>query len=749
MPPRWKAVLLAFLWAALAPAVAAAQSDNIRWTGTYKLNADGKTGHLNLMASIDPGYHIYDTEDVGNRLPTDFKIGKDVPVKVTEKFIPDVDAEIGFAPEDGSEEKHFSGIVTWSAPIEFDAAAAPPDEFPVTISGQICDDRGCNNFRSTIAVRRAGAKPTTSDSKFRPADTHVSFQGSASPKFARPGETVTLRIEAEADKGWTIPELISEEAGSAEQQNFPTIVVLNKTNGWRVHPVESESKGDSTPSDKAVWIVRIDVPASAEQKKYGLGGVVAVPARGKDTDNVTSTAAFRMELLVASVTEPGQIPLEFADGSSYEQVKSVHMQRMADDKERAGKYANYSIPTVMALAFLGGFILNFMPCVLPVIGLKIMSFVQQAGEHPARVFFLNVAFAVGVMAVFMVLAVVATRTGWGGLFQEDVFQIVMIGVVFSFALSFLGVWEIPIPGLSGSSVAGKLAARDGFFGAFIKGVITTLLATPCAGPFVIPAIVWALAQPPLLTYLTFAAMGMGLALPYLILGAFPKLVAVLPRPGNWMVTFKHLMGFAMLGAAIFLFGSLKEKFAIPTLSLALAIGMACWVIGHTSVAAEWFDRLKAWAWGLAIVVFGTWVSFFVLISQHELEWNTFSNALLEQKLQEGKIVFVDFTADWCATCKSNERMSLNTRITKQYFQDNNIVALKAKRDKNPEVDPFLEKIGNVGKGIPYYAVFKPGFEEPWQFDGLFITSSQMIKQIEPAVSARVPVDNTAPPVALR
>jgi thiol:disulfide interchange protein DsbD len=141
-------------------------------------------------------------------------------------------------------------------------------------------------------------------------------------------------------------------------------------------------------------------------------------------------------------------------------------------------------------------------------------------------------------------------------------------------------------------------------------------------------------------------MGLGMALPYLAIGLFPRLIGLLPRPGNWMVTFKHAMGYAMLGAGIFLFGSLKEKFAIPTLSMALAIAIACSIVGHTSIGAELGQKLKAWAYGAIVLALGCWIAFYVLIPAHELDWQMFSKVALKEELEKGNIVFVDFTADW-------------------------------------------------------------------------------------------------------
>ncbi len=641
------AVLLTAL--SIFPAHAAAQTaDNLNWTSSFTVEPNGVDGRLNVTVEIEPGFHIYPTKNTAPSIPTKFSFKKGFTgATIVGEFEPDADPVTAFDPNNNKVSNHFEGTVTWSSAIKFNSDAKfSALAIPVEISGQICNELGlCNQFKSKTDARLIAE--TRASDVFRPEFAHAAFKGTLTPKAARPGQTVTLRIQADADAGWTIPTL-SEQSSTIESSAKPTIVVLNKTNDWKVRDVVVEPASAESPN-KTIWAIRVTIPNVTEHKTYSLGGLVGFQSHDANNTSQPVAFSFRGEIPVGLDEVAGENALSFESGSTYEQVNEALGNRIASAKAKAGQFANYSIPTVVCLALLAGFILNFMPCVLPVIGLKIMSFVQQAGENPRRILMLNIAFAAGLMAVFMLLAFVATRPaggGWGGLFQSDRFQIVMIGVVFAFAWSFMGVWEIPIPGMSGTGGVGKLAAKEGFIGAFLKGILTTLLATPCSGPLLVPTVIWALAQPAWLTYLTFSAMGLGMALPYLVIGAFPKLIGLLPRPGNWMVTFKHAMGFAMLGAAIFLFGSLKEKFGIPTLSMALAIGIACSVIGHTSIAAELGHKLKAWAYGLAIVALGCWIAFFVLIPAHELEWNTFSKVALREELDKGNIVFVDFTADW-------------------------------------------------------------------------------------------------------
>ena len=262
---------------------------------------------------------------------------------------------------------------------------------------------------------------------------------------------------------------------------------------------------------------------------------------------------------------------------------------------------------MMGFGFLGGLILNLMPCVLPVIGLKIISFVEQSGQDRKRVLWLNVWYSLGILAVFMVLATLpvayhyfqAKQFGWGQQFAYDGFNITLTAIVFVMALSFLGVWEIPIPGFVGSSKANDLAAQEGVAGAFFKGAITTVLATPCSGPFLGTALAFALAEPPYITYAMFGCIGLGMAFPYLLIGAFPQLIHFLPKPRTWMDTFKQIMGFVLLGTVVYLMTVIQWAAMVPTVALLMGLWAGCWWIGRTPAYAEFGARARAWVGGAA------------------------------------------------------------------------------------------------------------------------------------------------------
>ena len=416
---------------------------------------------------------------------------------------------------------------------------------------------------------------------------------------------------------------------------------------------------------------------------------------------------------------------------------------------------------VLPLAFIAGFLLNFMPCVLPVVGIKLLSFVQQANADRKRILLMNVAYSGGVVGVMLVLASLAVFAGlgWGEQFSSVGFTVTLSVIVFAFGLSFLGVWEIPIPGFIGTTGSGE-AKEEGYVGAFSKGILSTLLATPCSGPFLGAALAWAVTQPSYLTFSVFFAVGIGMASPYLVVGLFPSTIRFLPKPGNWMVTFKQSMGFVMLATVVYLMSFMPVAAVVPTTLLLLGVGVAVWYASRTPSYEPALKQVQAWF--IAFVIMGgtAFVSFGWLqgIMQSRFEraaarlnqsmnvnvvsvkseanestdhvtWQPYSPDLLEESLRNGKSVFVDFTADWCLTCKANEASAIHMDSFTKGFHESGAVALLAdKTQPNPDVDDLLRKLGNSAASIPFYAYFPADDpNNPILLDGVLTSSEPFLE----------------------
>lgn len=396
-----------------------------------------------------------------------------------------------------------------------------------------------------------------------------------------------------------------------------------------------------------------------------------------------------------------------------------------------------SLPLMIGAAILAGFILNFMPCVLPVIGLKLLSFLEQGGRNPQRVLILNFWYSLGILSVFWVLAgitIILRSFGetfsWGQQFRYDGFNIALISVVFIMALSFLGVWEIPIPGFAGSRNAQEMAAKEGAVGAFIKGVITTLLATPCSGPFLGTAVGFALISPPAITLAIFTFMGLGMAAPYLLIGIQPKLMKFLPKPGPWMDTFKQLMGFVLLGTVLWLMLPVDAPLLMPTLIMLTGLAAACWWIGRTPGYAERREKLKAWGQALVFSAVVGWLAFAMPQVTDPLPWRRFTMAQFVGDVNANKTVLVEFTAEWCATCKTLKAANLDRSKTKATVSSNNVVVYEVDIDRISEQErEFFTKMQPSG-AVPLVAIFPAGKKyEPISF-GNGYTQSQILEALK-------------------
>ena len=363
---------------------------------------------------------------------------------------------------------------------------------------------------------------------------------------------------------------------------------------------------------------------------------------------------------------------------------------------------------VLLFALLGGLILNVMPCVLPVVGLKIMGFVSQAGEDRSRILVLNLAYSAGIFFVFAALAALAIvfNFGWGQQFQYFSVRLGVTLGLFAFALSYFNIWEIPVPGMAAGSTSQELQSREGLTGAFSKGVFATLLATPCSGPMLGGVFGATIGLPAAYVALIFMTMALGMSTPYLLIGVRPDWIRWLPKPGAWMETFKQLMAFFFLAAVAYFFYQFSDENKFPVFVTLIGVWFGCWIIGLVPNWETLQKRLVAWIGGISVATAVGLGAFSILKAESQLQWVDYNEASLRQYQAQGKTVLLDFSAKWCVNCLVNLETAIDTRQTRQLVDELDVVAMYADwTNYDPEVTRKLEELNS--KSIPMLAIY-PG-----------------------------------------
>lgn len=373
-----------------------------------------------------------------------------------------------------------------------------------------------------------------------------------------------------------------------------------------------------------------------------------------------------------------------------------------------------SLAAMLVFAFIGGLILNIMPCVLPVIALKILGFVNQSKEAPARVRQLGLVYGLGVLVSFLALAAIAIGVqqagglaSWGMAFQNPTFRVVITILVTLVALNLFGIFEITLSGRA-MGAAGDLASREGAPGAFFNGVLATVLATPCTAPFLGAALGFAFTQPPLIIILMFLAVGAGLAAPFVILCWQPGWLKFLPKPGAWMEKFKIAMGFPMLATALWLFSLTAPSFGKPGVLwfglFLVMLALAVWVWGEFVQRGRARRGLGMVA-SLAILAVGSSLAFTSLkADKGAIQWAEWSPEAVKQARAKGVPVLVDFTADWCLTCQLNKKTSLEIADTRAKLREINAVALLG--DYTDQDDRITEELKRFARrGVPLVIIY--------------------------------------------
>jgi thiol:disulfide interchange protein len=393
----------------------------------------------------------------------------------------------------------------------------------------------------------------------------------------------------------------------------------------------------------------------------------------------------------------------------------------------------------LLLAMVGGMILNVMPCVLPVLSLKVIALARGAQENGTKSLFHGLLYGAGVIASFLALGgiLVGLRSagrliGWGFLFQDPVVVAVTAMLFFLVSLNLLGVFEVAIPmGRLGNVAAAGARNRMPGLASFLSGLFAAAVATPCTAPFMAAALGYALSQTAPVALGVFAALGIGMSAPFVVLSAFPRLGARLPRPGRWMETLRQLMGFPMLAAVVwmlFVESALLGASSVVRLAGAMvAAGFGAWLWGRWGQGERTRGTRRAVGAVAAVVVIGAvlFASLGAAGARHgppaesalaaapgsEAPWGPWSQARVEEARAQGRPVFIDFTARWCLTCQVNEGVALDNAAVLRELRNRNVLTLRADwTDGNRDIAAALAGYGRAG--VPVYVLYRPDSDEP-------------------------------------
>jgi thiol:disulfide interchange protein len=377
-----------------------------------------------------------------------------------------------------------------------------------------------------------------------------------------------------------------------------------------------------------------------------------------------------------------------------------------------------SLARMLLYAFVGGLILKIMPCVLPVIALKILGFVGEARNDPGRVRKLGLVYTFGVLVSFLVLAAAVIgvksaghKAGWGMQFGNTHFIVALTILVVLVALNLFGVFEVTLGGRA-MGAAGDLASKHGFAGAFFNGILATVLATPCTAPFLSIALGFAFAQSTAIIILVFLFVGLGLALPYLVLSFQPAWLKFLPKPGAWMEKFKMFMGFPMLATGIWLFtlaSGNSDKSATLWFGLFLVVlALGVWIWGEFVQRGRTRRGLAAVASILLVAGFGAYAA---TRGADQIEWQPWTSAAVTKAQSEGHPVLVDFTADWCLTCQVNKKVAIEVPSVRAKLKQIGSVNLIGDYTHLP--DSITDELNRFNRaGVPLVLVFPRKADAP-------------------------------------
>ena len=597
------------------------------------------------------GWHAYYQNPGGPGLPLEFDWQLPTGYALTQLYWPTPE----LYQSEGVQFYIYQDRYTMLADISVPSTAKAGDQakISVTPTWQLCDDKGCapptsKELMVTIPIGESQILSTEHESQFHLARSQL------------PESNQSWNIEAKIKAADLVLTISSSDGSVAIVDSLHYIDNAGLTDSSK--PQVLNDRGDA-------YILKAPLSASAKpggtiegilifdgQEAVTISSPLSNPAAEALSSKVLGSDSQETNSAAHGIGNKAPTAAEIAAAAElYDAEQKIDFVLLDGSKEKA-----HSLSTALGFIFIGGLLLNLMPCVFPVLGLKVMGFAQQAGSEPQKIKIHGLVFMAGVVVSMWILAGIiyilifsfGRDINWGEQLTSPIFLASIIMLLYLFGLNMAGVFEL---GTSLTGAGGDLQAKKGYSGSFFSGVLTTLIATPCSGPFLGSVMGYTLKQPPLQGMVIFTIFALGISSPYVILAFFPKLINKLPKPGAWMVTFKQLMAFALFATAAYFFQSFAKITgtggASWLLMAAVVIGLAVWAYGR--FGTPYTPKLKKFVWGTSFPLLVATGAFFMTKSATEqrapetpLTGSSWYPGVVELNRSKGRIVWVDYTADW-------------------------------------------------------------------------------------------------------
>ena len=654
-----------------------------------------------IRLKIEPDWHLYwkNPGEIGLpisvswQLPPGFHAGP-LSWAFPEKFIVDEQVLFGYRDE---------AILLATLTPPSTAIENPLSPIAAEVSWLVCSDQACRPGAVKIQLRPG---PEDGGAFFRKAAAKI------------PLSVEGLRVEKKEEGiQLEIPVDLSEKTALIGAEFFP-----ESTEGGADLSAAPSLSWATFPSSCAVYLKTKGQSADAGSS---LKGVLVLKTREGENEQVRP---FEIDLFREEV-------VAVLDQPAY---------RMGEVQTVSGADSSIDFEGGMGLAllfaFLGGMLLNLMPCVLPVLSIKVMSFLRMSRESTSLRVKHGLAFTAGVILSFWVLAAVllllrhyGQAVGWGFQLQEPLFVALLASFLFLMGLNLLGVfeWGMIFASWAGQTAADRSSKWGGYAGSFLNGVVATAVATPCTGPFLGSAVGFALAVPEMQAFLIFTVVACGVSFPYLLLALFPGWLKFVPKPGPWMEIFKGIMGFLLLGTVVWLlwvFSAETNALAFILLISALfCFGVAAWIYGQCGRLLG-PSKYKKFGYASMLIFLGAGMQIIVLSRSlwdvqdsfsgsqgilalqeeggrgaHYADWEPFSPQRVAELRAQGVPVFIDFTAKWCIICQSNH-LSLASEAVEKKFREAGVVKMKADWTRHDAV--ITRALASFGRSsVPLYVLY--------------------------------------------